>query len=117
VTSVFLDISKIEQVINNLITNAIKFSYNNSKITVNLSTKDNNVVIIVEDQGQGMPADELNKLFKPFSKASVKSTMDEKGTGLGLAILHKMIESHNGHISVESKLRIGSRFIISLPLT
>jgi signal transduction histidine kinase len=112
---VLIDASKIEQVINNLLGNAIKFTYPNKKIFINLSILDQDLIITIEDQGKGIPEAELDKLFKPFSKISTKGTSGEQCTGLGLAIVHKIIESHKGKINVESKPGIGTKFIISLP--
>jgi signal transduction histidine kinase len=116
IPEVVLDASKIEQVIHNLLSNAIKFTYNNKKVFVKLSIKDGELVIIIEDEGQGIPENELNKVFKPFSKISTRGTMGEKVTGLGLSIVHKLIESHNGRITVESKVGLGTKFSIFLPL-
>ena len=73
------------------------------------------VTVTVGDQGQGIPPTDLAKLFQPFSTASVRGTDGEQSTGLGLAIVRKIIEGHGGHISVESKVGIGSKFTFTLP--
>ncbi|MCD6385196.1 DUF3365 domain-containing protein [Candidatus Sumerlaeota bacterium] len=111
-----IDELKIEQVLNNLLSNAIKFSYPNSSVYVHLTRDDNNAIISVKDEGQGIPAGELNKLFKPFEKISVKSTDGERSTGLGLAIVRKIVQGHNGNIWVESEPGKGSTFYVSLPI-
>lgn len=111
------DKDKVEQVINNLLSNAIKYSFPGKKILVNISVKDNFVVTEVRDQGQGIPANELNDIFNPFKTASVKTTADEKSTGLGLTIVKKLIEAHNGTITVESEVGSGSCFTFTLPLS
>lgn len=109
------DKGKIEQVITNLLSNAIKYSEKGTSITVKLIKKNNEIIISVNDQGQGIPEDELNLLFKPFQKTSAKSTSDEKSTGLGLFIVKRIVEAHKGKIWAESKAGVGSTFYVSLP--
>jgi signal transduction histidine kinase len=111
-----VDAHKIEQVLNNLISNAIKFSYPHSAIEIQVARRENNAVISVRDEGKGIPKAELNKLFKPYTKASVKGTQGEKGTGLGLVIVKKVVEGHQGKIWVESEFGKGSTFYVSLPI-
>ncbi len=111
-----VDKHKIEQVLNNLISNAIKFSHSDSEINVQLENVKIYVVLRVKDQGIGMNRDEMEKLFVPFAKIAEKGTMGEQGTGLGLSIVKKIIESHNGNIEVKSEKGRGSEFIIRLPL-
>jgi signal transduction histidine kinase len=74
------------------------------------------VRLAVLDQGQGIPADELNKLFKPFGITSTRSTAGERSTGLGLTITKKVIDAHGGRIEVESAEGIGSKFVAYLPV-
>jgi signal transduction histidine kinase len=112
-----IDRSKIEQALNNLITNAIKFSHPATSVEVCLRLIENEVVVSVKDEGQGIPADEMEKLFKPFQKTSVSSTAGEQSTGLGLAITRKVIEGHRGRIWVESQVGRGSTFSFTLPLS
>jgi signal transduction histidine kinase len=109
------DKGKIEQVITNLLSNAIKYSEKGTSITVKLIKKNNEIIISVNDQGQGIPEDELNLLFKPFQKTSAKSTSGEKSTGLGLFIVKRIVEAHKGKIWAESKAGVGSTFYVSLP--
>lgn len=109
------DAAKLEQVLNNLLSNAIKFSPPHTTIRVDLARDDANVVLSVRDQGQGIPPNELDKLFKPFQKTSVKSTGGEKSTGLGLAIVKKIVEGHRGKIWVESQVGVGTTFFVALP--
>lgn len=116
IPTVAVDVTKIIQVITNLISNAVKFSNENSKVLIELSKKDNNILIVVEDKGQGIPENEINKLFDPFTRTSIKSTDGQRNVGLGLMIVHKIVERHNGKITVESKLGVGSKFIVSLPI-
>lgn len=110
------DIHKLEQVLNNLITNAIKFSESNTAVSVNiLREKEGAVVISVADHGQGIPDGELEDLFKPFSKTSVKATAGEQSTGLGLAITRRIVEAHGWEIDVESTVGEGTVFSIRIP--
>ena len=111
-----LDRKKIEQVLNNLISNAIKYSYPQSRVVIDSKCEEGNLVISVHDTGQGIPSSEMNKLFKPFQKMSVKTTSGESSTGLGLVIVRKIIEAHHGKVWAESHLNIGTTFSISLPL-
>ncbi|MBK7866949.1 MAG: ATP-binding protein [Ignavibacteriales bacterium] len=110
------DQNKIDQIITNLITNAIKFSNHKTTTEISVMSEPNKTRIIIKDQGQGIPADELDRLFKPFSKTSVKSTGGEKSTGLGLMIVKKIVEGHNGTITVESEVNVGTTFTIELPV-
>ena len=111
-----LDRNRIGQVVNNLINNAIKYSYPETEIILSAKRKDNEVVISVTDQGQGIPTEERSKLFSDFGKTSVRPTAGEKSTGLGLAIVKRMVEAHKGRIWVESEVGKGSTFYFSLPL-
>ena len=110
-----LDRGKIEQVLNNLIGNAIKYSYPDTRVTVNLTSSDCEVTVAVTDQGQGIPEADLPKLFKAFGRANVKTTAGEQSTGLGLAIARKIIEGHRGTMTVESHVGTGSTFSFRVP--
>jgi signal transduction histidine kinase len=107
---------KIEQVLNNLISNAIKFSNPNSTVIIEAVKEEGNAVISVIDSGPGIPDNEMDKLFKPFSRTTAKATNSEKSTGLGLSIVKRIIEAHNGKVWVESKVNRGSKFSFSLPI-
>lgn len=109
------DKDRMEQVLNNLIGNAIKFSHKNTNITVEIMSENGYITTGVLDEGQGIPEEELGKLFMEFEKTSVTSTDGEKSTGLGLAIVKKIVNSHRGKIAVESQVGKGSRFYFTLP--
>jgi signal transduction histidine kinase len=110
-----LDESKIEQVLNNLIGNAVKFSPPGDIIRICVFLRESETVISVQDNGLGILADEAEKLFDPFEKGTTKSTAGEKSTGLGLAIVKRIVEGHGGKISVESEAGKGAAFYVSLP--
>ncbi len=115
--TILMDRTKIEQVLNNLISNAIKFSPLGTTVEVNILKSANHLTVSVRDDGQGIPESERKKLFQPFSRTSVKSTGGEKSTGLGLAIVRKIVMGHGGKIGVDSEVGRGSTFYFTLPLT
>jgi signal transduction histidine kinase len=110
------DRGKVEQILNNLISNALKFSPPGAAVTLQASRVNGSIVVSVRDQGQGIPAEELDKLFKPFGKTSTRSTDGERSTGLGLAICRKIVEGHGGRIWAASEVGKGSVFSFSLPV-
>lgn len=110
------DIHRITEILNNLISNAIKFSERETTITLGAYLKDAMLHIFIRDQGQGIPKGEISQLFGEFQQISVKSTEGEKGTGLGLAIAKKLVDLHQGKIWVESEVDKGSTFTFTLPL-
>jgi two-component system, OmpR family, sensor kinase len=109
------DAGKLEQVLNNLVTNAVKFSHPGTRVRVVLAESSEGATIAVHDQGQGIPAEELPRLFRPFSTTSVSTTGGEQSTGLGLAIVRKIVEGHGGRIWVDSEVGKGSTFLVALP--
>jgi len=110
-----LDRPKIWQVFNNLLSNAVKFSKPGTLTTVELARVAGGVTIEVRDQGAGIPANEMELLFKPFSRGTTTPVEGERCTGLGLVIVKKIVESHGGTIKVESKVGAGSTFTVFLP--
>ena len=111
-----IDVNKIEQVMNNLNSNAIKYSMPETNIQINIRVEDGFIIVAVKDQGQGIPHDEIEKLFKPFQQISVRATGGEKSTGLGLSIVRNIVMGHGGNIWAESKVGVGSTFFFSLPI-
>lgn len=106
----FMDVKRMQQVISNLVSNAIKYSERGSQIKVSMSSNDDQFNLEVRDYGKGIPADELNKLFKAFEKTSTMPTEGESSFGLGLSIVHKIIEMHGGKVEVESEEGVGTCF-------
>lgn len=109
------DMSKIQQVLYNLIDNAIKFSNQNSEIKIETSEKHNKVFVSVKDYGIGIPKDSLSMIFERFYKSDSSRGKDKKGTGLGLSIVKEIIQSHNENINVISTEGAGTEFIFTLP--
>lgn len=109
------DMSKIQQVLYNLIDNAIKFSHHNSVIKVETTEKKNKIFVSVKDTGIGIPKDDLKLIWDRFYKSDLSRGRDKKGTGLGLSIAKEIIQSHSEHINVISTPGEGSEFIFSLP--
>ena len=115
VPKLYFDKQKVEQVVNNLISNAVKYSDKGNQVVVNLSSFEKGILVSVDDEGPGIPKDEQSKLFKPFSTTSVQSTGGEKSTGLGLMISRRIVEGHHGRIWVESELGKGASFKFYIP--
>lgn len=111
------DISKIQQVIYNLIDNAIKFSRADSFITIETTEKNEKVFVSVKDTGIGIPKESLNKIWERFYKTDLSRGKDKKGSGLGLAIVKEIIQAHEENINVISTEGVGTEFIFTLPLS
>ena len=113
---VLADKSKIEQVLYNLLDNAIKFSHPDSAIRIETNEKHGKVFVSVKDSGIGIPKDSLRLIFDRFYKTDLSRGKDKKGTGLGLSITKDIIQAHNENINVISTEGVGSEFIFSLPV-
>lgn len=111
------DMSKIQQVVHNLIDNALKFSHNDSDITIETTVKNEKVFISVKDHGIGIPKESQSKVFERFYKSDLSRGKDKKGTGLGLSIVKEIIQAHNENINVISTEGVGTEFIFTLPLS
>lgn len=109
------DIDKIQQVLYNLLDNAIKFSHHDSVIRLETSEKKNKLFVSVKDTGIGIPKEDLKLIWERFYKSDLSRGKDKKGTGLGLSITKEIIASHGEHINVISTQGVGTEFIFSLP--
>jgi signal transduction histidine kinase len=109
------DRNRMEQVLNNLIGNAVKFSPAGSRIVVRVCREGEFVRVNVIDSGPGIAAGELAALFKPFYRGSAPLPPGERSTGLGLPIARRIVEAHGGKIGVESQVGRGSTFFFTLP--
>lgn len=111
------DISKIQQVLYNLIDNATKFSHNNTAIIIETNIRNGKVFISVKDSGIGIPSDSTKKIWERFYKTDLSRGKDKKGSGLGLAIVKEIVQAHNENINVISTEGVGTEFIFTLPLS
>ena len=117
ITSVWIEIDtdKMTQVIDNILNNAIKYSPDGGKITVNMKTTDDQMILSISDQGLGIPKEDLPKIFDRFYRVDKARSRAQGGTGLGLAIAKEIIKQHNGFIWAKSEYSKGSTFTIVLP--
>ena len=110
------DSSRLDQVLTNLLSNAIRYSAPGSTVTVRLEPVNDHARVSITDQGIGVPAEELGQLFEPFRRGRNAATMHVGGLGLGLAISKGIVERHDGRIRAESEEGRGSTFAVELPL-
>ena len=112
-----IDVYKFSQVINNLISNAIKFTEDQGEITLSIENQADNVLISIADNGIGIPAKYHDTLFERFNRARRPGLKGEPSVGLGMSIIKTIVEWHDGKIWFESEVDKGSTFYISLPKT
>lgn len=112
---VYADLGKIQQVMYNLIDNAIKFSHPNSTIYIQAGSRYEKIFVSVKDTGIGIPKDSLQKIWERFFKTDLSRGKDKRGTGLGLSIVKEIIQAHGENIDVISTEGVGTEFIFSLP--
>jgi CheY-like chemotaxis protein len=105
----------LKQIVYNLLSNAVKFTPSNKSIGIDATAAGDRFTIVIWDEGVGIPAEHLERIFNPFEQVQSVETAKESGTGLGLTISRKLLEMHGGTISIDSRVSEGSRFIISLP--
>lgn len=113
---VYADKGKIEQVIYNLIDNAIKFSHDNSYIYITVREKGEKAHISIKDTGAGIAKENIDKIWNRFYKSDTSRGRDKKGSGLGLSITKEIIQAHNEQIDVISTIGVGTEFIFTVPL-
>jgi two-component system NarL family sensor kinase len=107
-TKIYADRGEIRRVICNLCGNAINYTNNNGNINVTVKSQDKDLIFTVQDDGNGIPQEDIPNLFKRFSRGTSKKR--STGTGLGLYLSRQIVEAHNGKIWLESKLNKGSEF-------
>lgn len=115
---VYLDKVRIKQALANLIQNALKYSDNNKeqkKVIISLEDNDEKIKIIIEDNGIGIPEQEIPKIYDKFYRVDSSLTYEVQGTGIGLSIVKEIIETHDGSIEAESELGKGTKFTIEIP--
>lgn len=111
------DANELEIIMNNLISNSIKYNKENGTVMINLKDQGSKIYITVEDTGIGMTEEDISKLFQEFVRIKNKKTQNITGSGLGLSIVKKMVDLYNGEIFVESKPDVGTRFTVVLHLS
>ena len=116
VPDVVFDPDRIEQVLNNLIGNAVKFSVSGTTVRLEVQCREREIEFTVSDEGLGINRQEISGLFGEFQQTSTKATAGEHGSGLGLAICKRLVALHGGTIDVESETGKGSRFSFTLPV-
>jgi signal transduction histidine kinase len=104
----------LRQIVSNLLTNALKYSPKGDPVEFELNREENQARITIRDRGIGIPANDQVHLFEPFHRAQNTGTIN--GTGLGLAIVKKAVDLHQGTISVQSQIDVGTTFTVNLPL-
>jgi signal transduction histidine kinase len=115
-TTVRADMGRIQQVVYNLLDNAIKFSPDNSVIEISVYRRNNVVFVSVKDHGIGISKEDIKKIWTRFYKTDQSRGKDKKGTGLGLSIVKDIIDAHHTTIDVVSTLDIGTEFTFRLPM-
>lgn len=110
------DLEKLERILLNLLSNAIKFNKPHGSIFVNIFDRNEYILISVKDTGIGIPEDMIDKIFGTFTQVDSSYRRIAEGSGIGLSIVKSLVEMQGGEISVNSKLGIGSEFIIKMPV-
>lgn len=113
-TTVFADLNRISQVLKNLIDNAVKYGKDNGSVTVKIDELEDIIKISIKDDGNGIPEEHLDKIFRRFYRVEKSRSREMGGTGLGLAIVKHIIEAHNSNISVQSTINQGTEFQFEL---
>lgn len=109
------DDQALRQILLNLVSNAVKFTPEGGRVTIGCKSEGDGVTITVKDTGIGIPDDELQRVFEPFSQVDNSLTRRKTGTGLGLALVRTMVEQQNGSVEVQSQLGDGTTFTVLLP--
>jgi signal transduction histidine kinase len=107
----------MQQVLYNVVDNAIKFSGKSKQIDISLIPVDNEIKFGVKDYGVGIPLKDMEKIFDRFFRGDESQRLGIKGSGIGLTIVKQIVEAHGGTISLESEIGKGSLFTVRLPLS
>lgn len=111
-----VDAAKIQQVLVNLVGNAVEHSKPGQQVWISVNREDTELIFSVRDEGDGIAAEDQKLLFSPFVRAGTRKTAGERSVGLGLAIAHLVVEAHGGRIWVESVPGSGATFLFALPI-
>jgi len=112
---IFADLDSVSRSINNLISNAMKYSYPETPIVIRTFKKENLIGISISDQGIGIEKEELEEIFKPFFRSRKVSAGSISGTGIGLSIVKEVMHAHKGTVDVDSEINKGSKFTLLFP--
>ena len=107
--------ARVERILTNLITNALKYSPASTPVVVRVGMRDAEMIVSVVDQGEGIPPEELSRLFQRFTRGRAGPKEDVAGLGLGLYIARLIVEAHGGRVWAESEVGNGSTFSFALP--
>jgi len=110
------DKDKISQVMVNLISNGLKYTPQGGQVKIYVTSDNRSVKIIVEDNGYGIPPEDLPYIFERFYRADPSRNRQTGGSGIGLAIVKAIVEAHDGSVEVESTVNAGTKFIVTLPM-
>ncbi len=114
--TIWADHAKIDEIMSNLISNAIKYTDDGGQVSIEAKQSGSAILISIRDTGQGLSIDDLEKAFKKGAQLSATPTAGESSTGLGLWIVKKLVECHNGKVWIQSTQGVGSTFSVSLPI-
>ncbi|WP_435873870.1 ATP-binding protein [Polycladomyces subterraneus] len=114
--TVYWDEDKMEQVLTNLVDNAIRHTSRGGRVSLQAMRTNGSVRLIVQDTGSGIPEEDLPFIFERFYKADKARTRGQAGTGLGLAIVKHIVNAHGGNVTVTSKVGEGTTFVVQLPI-
>jgi signal transduction histidine kinase len=109
------DRDKIEQVIVNLIDNAVKYTNETGQINISILGKQNEIILVIQDSGVGIPREDIDRVFERFYRVDKARSRELGGTGLGLGIAKHIVLAHNGQISIESEINKGTKVLVRLP--
>jgi signal transduction histidine kinase len=112
----FGDRRRLAQIVANLLDNAAKYSSPSTTVTISAAAQADTIEVRVEDQGKGIPAEHIDRIFDRFYQINISGDTHRHGIGLGLAICRGLVEAHEGKIWVESEVGVGSAFTFSLPI-
>ncbi|MFQ5506693.1 MAG: sensor histidine kinase, partial [Planctomycetota bacterium] len=113
---VLVDRVRLAAVIDNLLSNALKYSEPGGRVLIYWEASETSVTTHIRDSGVGLPEEDMSELFTSFKPLSARPTAGEPSTGLGLVIVKRMVELHGGRVWAKSKLGVGSTFSFSLPI-
>ncbi len=109
------DCDKFDQIITNLVSNAIKYSPHGGEVLVDFNSDEKNLTVCISDQGIGIPANKLSRVFEKFERVDNQDTRMAGGTGIGLFLVKHLVDRHQGEIWAESEIGKGSKFIFVIP--